>query len=241
MAIQERIFKQVQAALQHDAGISAPEQSLAMDWRDGLLTLAGEVPNVAVKKQALAVAGRVPGVEGVVDRLRVGSPSPLGDGAVRDAVCQLLLGDVDLRNCLIRARVKGQLETLQDPGGEHSGSIVVSVDDGVVTLSGEMISLSHTRLAVALAWWARGCRDVVNDLEVNPPEADNDDEVTDALRLVLETDPRVHASQIGIATKDYIVTLEGLVPSADERRFAEQDAWCLPAVGGVVNHLQIHP
>lgn len=243
MAAQEQILKQVQAALQHDAGINAPSHPLTLDLQDGRLTLSGEVASIAAKKRALEAVRRVPGVAEVVDRLRLAMPERLGDGAVRDAVCQLLLLDVDLRNCTIRAWVKGQLETLQDADGgeEPCGSITVGVEDGVVTLSGEMISLSHIRLAVAMAWWARGCRDVVNALTVNPPEADSDDEVTDALRLVLETDPRVHAGQIGIATKDYVVTLEGLVPSDEERRFAEQDAWCLPAVGGVVNHLRIGP
>jgi len=36
-----------------------------------------------------------------------------------------------------------------------------------------------------------GCRDVVDGLEVKPPEQDNDDELSDALSLVLEVDPMI--------------------------------------------------
>lgn len=241
MESKERILKQVQVALQRGAGIPTQNWPLSLDFRDGLVTLAGDVASVAAKKQALEAAGMVPGVLGVIDRLRMAMPERLGDGAVRDAVCQLLLQDVDFRNCTLHARIKGGLETLQEVRGDTCGSIEVAVEDGVVRLSGDVISLSHKRLAGALAWWARGCRDVANELAVSPPEDDSDDEVADALRLVLETDPRVHAAQIGIAAKDFVVTLEGVVPSEEERRFAEQDAWCLYAVDRVVNHLEVRP
>src|SRR5205085_60086 len=124
-------------------------------------------------------------------------------------------------NCGIRVLVKGQLEVFREPmGSDPSGSIVVSVDEGVVTLAGQVISLSHKRLAGVLAWWVRGCRDVVNLLEVIPPEEDNDDEVADALRLVLETDPLVPADQIGIRTHNHVVTLEGIVATEEEKRRA---------------------
>ena len=136
-------------------------------------------------------------------------------------------------------RAKGQVETLRAPIGNSSGSIELSVETGVITLTGQVISLSHKRLAGVLAWWARGCRDVVNGLEVVPSEEDNDDEVTDALRLVLETDPYVHADQIGIGTRDYVVTLEGVVASEEERQRAETDAWCLFAVDKVINHIEV--
>ena len=65
----------------------------------------------------------------------------------------------------------------------------------------------------------------INGLEEVPPEEDNDDEVIDAVRLVLEKAPFVNASKMRVISKDRIVTLEGLVPNdtmrqmADKRRF----------------------
>jgi len=136
---------------------------------------------------------------------------------------------------------KGQAITVQEAGGEDaSGDILAAVKDGVVTLDGWAISLSHKRLAGVLAWWVPGCRDVVDGLEVAPPEQDNDDEVSDALSLVLEMDPMIpHPEQIGIHTDNYVVTLEGLVATQTEKDRAEQDAWCLFAVDKVINNLAV--
>lgn len=241
MEAKEVIVKQVRAALEHAAGINLPAQHVEITFAGGLVTLYGEVPSLAGKKLALEAAGMVSGVRGVVDKMRVGSLERAGpgDGAVRESVCELLLRDINFRNCAIAARVKGALELRREPAGERCGRIEIAASDGVVRLSGEVISLTHKRLAGVLAWWASGVRDVNNRLEVNPPEEDTDDEITDALRLVLETDPRVHSEQIGIQTRDHVVTLAGVVASADERRVAEQDAWYLYAVDRVVNHLEV--
>lgn len=235
----DAVLKQVQAALEHEAHIDPQGGAIAMSLSDGILTLEGEVPSVGCKKTALMAAGKVSGVNGMVDRLHVTPAEFAGDGATRDAACKLLLRDVDFHNCGLRVRAKRQLETLREPIGDSSGAIELSVEDGVVTLTGQVISLSHKRLAGVLAWWARGCRDVVNGLEVVPSEEDNDDEVTDALRLVLETDPYVHADQIGISTRNYVVTLEGVVASEEERKRAETDAWCLFGVDKVINHIEV--
>jgi osmotically-inducible protein OsmY len=53
-------------------------------------------------------------------------------------------------------------KTVREPGG----SIVVEVKDGVVTLNGEVPSLTHKRLAGVLAWWVPGVKSVVNRVEV---------------------------------------------------------------------------
>ena len=107
-------------------------------------------------------------------------------------------------------------------------------------LDGWVISLSHKRLAGVLAWWVPGCRDVVNGLEVLPPEQDNDDEVSDALSLVLEMDPMIpHPEQIRVETHDHVVTLQGLVNTETEKIRAEQDAWYLFAVDNVINRLAV--
>ena len=86
-----------------------------------------------------------------------------------------------------------------------------------------------------------GSRDVVNGLGVEPVEEDNDDEVSDAARLVLEKDPYVDASRIRVTTRDFVVTLEGLVPSESERDMAEQDVWWVFGVDGVENRIEVRP
>ena len=113
------------------------------------------------------------------------------------------------------------------------------MSDGVVTLNGMAESLSHKRLAGVLAWWVPGSRDVVNGIEVSPAMADNDDEVVDAVRLVLEKDPLVNASQIKTRCRNLVVTLDGTVATENGRMAAEADAWYVFGVYGVINKLAV--
>jgi osmotically-inducible protein OsmY len=80
---------------------------------------------------------------------------------------------------------------------------------------------------------------VHNRLAVVPPEEDNDGELADAIRLVLELDVLVHADQIGVTVSERAVTLSGIVARADERRRAELDAWYVPGVREVFNRLAL--
>lgn len=235
----DAVLKRVQAAFEYESGINLQNHPIAMHFIDGVLVLAGEVPDIACKKKAVAMARAISGGNGLLDQLRVEAGERAGDGAVRDAVCGQILQHVDFQNCTVRTWVKDQVETLREAAGDASGALLISVEDGIVTLSGQVISLSHKRLGGVLAWWARGCRDVVNELAVVPQEDDSDYELIDALRLVLETDPFVHADQIGISCENSIVTLQGVVSSAAESARAEQDAWYLHAVDGVINRLEV--
>lgn len=233
------ILGQVRTALEHGGCIDLARYPVVVNLVGGVLTLEGEVPGIANKKLALGAVAAVPGVTGIVDRLRVIPVQSLGDGAIRDAVCKWLSRDVDFFNCTLRVRDKGQIDVLRLASGESSGDVEIAVDDGVISLSGQVLSLSHKRLAGALAWWSRGCRDVVNALVVDPHEDDNDEEVIEALRLVLETDPYVHADRIGIGSRDFVVTLQGFVSTIEERRQSELDAWYIHGVSKVINRLEV--
>lgn len=239
MPDKDALLKRVQAAIEHGAHIDLQNLPIGITLHEGAVTLAGSLADIGAKKQAVRAAASVAGVSAVIDRLRVGADQPPADGATRDAVCQWLLRQIDFQNCSVHARVKGQRETLREAGFDAAGIIEISVSDGVVTLRGEVISLSHKRLAGVLAWWSRGCRDVLNELAVLPPEDDNDDEIVDALRLVLETDANVHAAQIKASCRDRQVTLEGRVATAGERTRAEMDAWCLYGVALVINRIAV--
>ena len=90
-----------------------------------------------------------------------------------------------------------------------------------------------------LAWWTPGRRDVINALALEPRYEERDDEVTEALRLALEADPLLEADQIRPHCRDWVVTLEGAVPTEEQRRRAELDAWSLSGVDKVINRLQV--
>jgi osmotically-inducible protein OsmY len=239
---QAALIKRIRAALEKDIRINLHRFPIALSF-DGLdLVLAGNVEHIAAKKIALQLAARIDPTLRIVDRLRVTPGTTMGDREIRDHVIKALLEEPALEHCLLPSRLPKELENHRKTIPEPIGTIVVEVSDGVVTLNGELPSLSHKRLAGVLAWWVPGCRDVVNGLEEVPPEQDNqdnDNELTDAVRLALEKDPFVNASKIRVTTKDWIVTLAGLVPNQTMKQMAERDAWYVLGVKEVVNRLQI--
>lgn len=239
MPIKDEVIKSVQGALEYEPRINLHRHPIRIGFSGGAVILEGEVADIAAKKLALEAAGAVDGVRGVVDRLRVVAAERKGDGAIRDSLCSFLLREPELRNCAVRVRTAPRVETLREPPAESGGEIELAIGDGVVTFEGHVISLSHKRIAGVLAWWTPGCRDVINSLDVVPEEEDNDGEVVDALRLVLEMDPLVQAEQIRARCRNYVVTLEGYVRTDEERRQAELDAWYLFAVDRVVNNIEV--
>lgn len=237
------LLKSVRAALERDPRINLHQWPLELDLTDDhALVLQGEVQNVAAKKRALEVAGATPDVRGIVDRLQVAPAEHKGDGEILEILIRLLLDSGEFKSCTLRAVKKGQEVVVQSAEGADypGGDLRVSVDDGVITLDGSVISLSHKRMGGVLAWWVPGCRDVRDLLEVVPPEQDNDGEISEALTLVLELDPMIsRPHQIRVDIRDKVVTLQGLVGTETEKDRAEQDAWCMFNVGTVVNQLTV--
>ena len=237
--MQIEVRKQVHAALEREARINLHRHPLKIDAADGTVTLEGEVADVAAKKLALEAAASVRGVRGIVDRLRVDPGARRGDGAIRDSAARLLLEQPELRRCSLNMRTNEKTVVLRRVEHDPMGDIEISVTDGVILLEGHVISQSHLRFAGALAWWTPGRRDVINALEVRPDSEDRDDEVSDVLRLVLEADPELDAAQINANCSGKVIVLEGSVPTAQQKRRAELDAWSLFAIKGVVNRLQV--
>ncbi|MEZ0601978.1 BON domain-containing protein [Paraburkholderia sp. IW21] len=239
----DTVLKQVMAVFERESHLKLHNHPIHMSFDGSALIVAGEVPDIASKKRLLQLTRMHSEGQRLVDQLRVTVNPPVGDGELRTRIGERLAQAAEFRNCVICARVKGQLEvlrgTMDQAGNDGSGVVEVTVEDGVATLTGQVISLSHRRLASVTAWWVGGCRDVVNLLEVVAVEADGDDEISEALHLVLEADLRVRAEQITINVKNHRITLAGWVASEAERRQAEQDAWCLDAIGGVVNRIQV--
>lgn len=235
------VEKAVLAALEREPGVNLHRRPVRVEYNivERALVLEGEVDNIIAKRRAYECACRVDGVDGIMDRLRVRPGEPRGDGAIRASITQSILDEPTLRDCALHACHKGMMETLRAPPDSRD-VIGVTVADGVVELTGHVGSLSHKRLVGALSWWAPGCRDVLNEMSVAPPEADNDGEIADALRLVLEKDPLMpHAGDLGIGVRDRVVTLGGVVTNEEERRQAEYNAWYVVGVRDVINRLEV--
>jgi osmotically-inducible protein OsmY len=206
---------------------------------DGSVTVEAEVPSVSVKKLALERIGAVPGVDGIVDRLHVAPASEMGDGEIRAHLRNAFLDDPSFKRFDIRERRHGSFQNVQGGLPQTYGSLDIEVTDGIVTLNGRVPGLESKRLAGLLAWWIPGTRDVVNGIEVDPPEDDSPDHVAEALRIAFDKDPFIDANRIAVRVSGFVVTLTGFVPREIERERAESDAWCLQGVNDVVNEIKV--
>ncbi len=234
------LAQSVRAALEADVRVNLVRHPLRIDaTADSAVVLEGEVSDVAARKSALSIAARVPGVRGIVDRLRIAIATPRGDAEIRDSLIKLIEQESELSNCTLRVRLDGRLETLRDAGADGSGEVEAAIQSGVITFNGQVLSLTHKRMLGVLAWWTPGCRDVINGIAVVPDEQDNDDEMIDAVRLALEMDPMLKAETIAVQCRNAVVTLEGKVRTEAGRHQAELDAWYVFGIERVENRLRL--
>ncbi|MFW6093169.1 MAG: BON domain-containing protein [Pseudomonadota bacterium] len=236
----EPLLNAINEALDADTRLDIDALTIEQDADDGRITVEGVVDDVRMKRRAVNTAWSVVrGRHPITDHLRVRCQAQ-GEEELRDEVVRKIMGERLFAQHTLISRAGSDTEVMHDAGAD-APRVEVTVAGGIVTLSGTVTSLTHRRFAEVLAWWAPGCERVDNLLEVVPPEDDNDNEITDAVRMVLEKDPLVHATQLHIGTAGGIVALEGLVATDEERHLAEQDAWYVPGVWAVVDRVEVRP
>jgi osmotically-inducible protein OsmY/uncharacterized protein (DUF697 family) len=226
-------------SLEKDASIHVRHRPIWAAVSDGVLSIGGEVADIASKRRALARVIELGEARRVIDRVRVAPAVPTEDGTVRAHVRDAFLGESAFDECGLTLAHDGREDMARDAGREARGSVHLSVEDGVVLLEGFVPTLAHKRLLETLAWWVPGTCDVRNALDVRSPEEENDDEISDAVRTALEKEPLVDAAQLRVDTRDGEVTLRGTLPSAEQRLIAERDAWCVPGVREVLDRIEI--
>jgi osmotically-inducible protein OsmY len=119
----------------------------------------------------------------------------------------------------------------------------VQVDDGIVTLTGEVDSWGMLQAASDCAHRVGGVLDVANDIRVRPVNGvrRSDTQIARAVRDTLEWDVFIPDQQIRSSVTDGRVTLEGQVPLYRQRDDAENAVRDLAGVTKVINHIQVVP
>ena len=216
------------AALEKDADINLHDSPIRVTYHSAL-RLEGEVANIIVKRKARRIAMQVSGLTEIEDHLLLRPGERRSGKALQDAALDALSQEPAFRDIAVRTAVDGA-------AGQ---CIAVTALDSVLRLEGQVGSLSHRRLAEVIAWWVPGSCDVHNHIRVRPAEKDNDDEITDAVLMVLEKDPMLHAETLTVHTREREVTLAGAVHSDEQRRMAIYDCWYVPGVHEVHDRMQV--
>lgn len=199
---------QVRAALELDRNLKPLVIEIAVE--DGVVTLGGRVPEEAQKRRAEAVAGAVPDVRQVVNRLEVDPGATLPTEAGRS------LGEsLDDKKLEVQVRLAFSLRR------ELSGTdVAVSAYRREVTLSGEVSSDEQRSLAVDVARQTAGVAGVVDQMRVggdgSAPAADR----RAAVERALTGNPNLARYLLTVEVKDGRVVLKGKVRSGAERDLA---------------------
>jgi hypothetical protein len=235
----EHLSERALASLRNETRIGPhfKPECLAID-ADGVATIEAEVESIAIKRLALGRLAAVPGIGGIVDRLRVKPASPMSDDGILDHLRKTYYQEPAFQQFAVEEREKGQMKLVRAGLPGASGDIAIEVTNGVVTLNGSVPSLAAKRLAGVLAWWVPGVRDVVNGITVDPPEEDAPIQIEEAVRIALDKDPMFDAAQIRVGVRGRVVRLTGWVPSAAARDAAEWDAWYVFGVDDVINEIE---
>lgn len=215
MEADRKIQQDVIAELDFDPSLDASHIGVAA--YDGAVTLTGHVASFAEKLAAEQAAFRVRGVRAVAQELEVHLPSDrkTADDEVAERVARILKWDIAVPDDKIHARI----------------------ENGIVTLTGEVAWQYQRRAAENAVQRLSGIIDVINHIRVRPLVNVGDVRVRieDALRRRAELD----SARIQVEATNGTVTLEGYVHDLGEIEAASRAAWSATGVNAVVNHLKI--
>jgi osmotically-inducible protein OsmY len=136
---------------------------------------------------------------------------------------------------------KAVMEELEwDPEVEVT-DVGVTVDQGVVRLTGTVDSFLKKWAAERAALRVEGVRAVVNHIEVVPRGLGirTDEDIARAVVTALEENPSVPADKIKVRVEEGRVTLEGEVDWHYQRREAEESARRVSGVKSVINLITV--
>jgi osmotically-inducible protein OsmY len=114
------------------------------------------------------------------------------------------------------------------------------VENGIVTLRGQVNRGSERVRATELAELTRGVRAVVNRLSVKSSDAQKSDLERDIRSALLDESAEEYAN-VRVAVDGSHVTLTGFVPHAQAKETAENTAWFVTGVTGVDNRISVTP
>ncbi|AOI99751.1 BON domain-containing protein [Burkholderia sp. LA-2-3-30-S1-D2] len=215
MKSDSELKKDVEQELEWDPSIDAVR--IGVEVHERVVTLTGHVASYLEKVAVRKAVERIEGVRGIVLELEVQTDDGKrrSDEDVAIAARSLLMWDAGL--------------------GEQA--VHVTVENGCVTLSGEVMWSYQMQEAERAVERLRGVTRIINEIHVRPHPTQSD--IAGKIQAALIRHATEEAAHVGITVQDGCVTLTGEVGSLSERRLAFDAAWSAPGVRDVVDQLTV--
>jgi hyperosmotically inducible protein len=201
--------------LDFDPSFSGEHIGVSVD--KDVVTLTGHVESYAEKVAVLAAARRVKGVHAIANEIEVRYPfeGQTADDQIAKRAVDVLKWDIQV----------------------PSEAVDVLVQDGWVTLSGE-VEWYYSRFAAEEdVRKLSGVRGVTNKIQIKPRI--NARNVKTKIEAALKRHAEVEAAGIRVSVTGNKVVLEGKVDNWDERRAVENAAWSAAGVASVDDRMTI--
>jgi len=203
--------------MQWDPRISEPE-AIGVAVVDGAVTLTGHVSSYAEKMAAARAAERVYAVKAVANDIKVRlSSAPQDDSEIARAIAHILEWNVQI----------------------PQGKVTARVENGWVTLEGEVDYDFQRREVERMVRNVRGVADVRNFITVRPPGTQ--EKVHAMIEEAFRREAEIDARHIKVEVSDHTAKLYGHVHSMREASAAAAAAAAAPGIAAVESHLVVSP
>lgn len=213
------IQQDVMAELKWEAKINAVKPAeIGVAVKNGIVTLTGNVESYFKKLAAEKAAMRVAGVKVIVNNVEVKVSSIFNKS------------DTDIAEAILN-KIKWSTTIPQD-------SIKIKVEDGWVTLEGN-VTWEYQKISARSAIEdLRGVRGVTNNIKVIS-KTPTKQEVKEKIKEAIQRSATKDAEKINVVLTGDKITLTGSVRSFAEKKDAEYAAWSAPGVTDVDNKIEV--
>ncbi len=218
MVTSERLKEDILDHLEWDQRVDASEIEVKVD--QGIVELAGKVPNYCARQAAERDARAVPGVTSVKNRLEVVYSTEVpcvSDEELRSRTENLLLWTPEI----------------------DASDIQVNVDNGAVELTGTVDASWKKSRAGDLTASLSGVRFVLNALAVVPAQNVADKVLAGEIMTALKDRRHLDLDRLDMEVRTGVVTFTGVVPDEAGYLAAYRAAATTPGVREIVNRLRI--
>lgn len=202
--------------LEWDPSFNARHIGVAVE--DGVVTLSGHVGSYIERLAAEKAVKRVKGVRAIAEEIEVRFPSDKKTSD--DQIAKRALDVIAWDSTIPKDRIQ------------------IKVQNGFVTLTGEVDWFYQRDDAEAAVRKLTGVKGLSNEIKVKPQVRGTD--IKQRIETALKRNAEVEADAIKVTVQEGRVILDGKVKAWYERELAERTAWSAPGVISVEDRISIN-